>query len=182
MRPCWHWYFEDAVPDSAYPVELNEDGLWDIRIIMSDGRVESFLQEESFTLFANNRNDWIALNGTSSPPIDSEHKMWKCFDGDKKTAYSSSLKLHGKVSLQIHAPFGVKSGNISIQTLDQYCPKECVLFAGDEEIKRFILENESGKQRIHIGDSIKKAGSVQLVIESAYGDNDRISIAELTFE
>ncbi len=63
VAPVWHWYFKDMVPDSVVNVEINRDGLWDIRFVSTKGKTERFVQEESFSLFAKERTDWIAMNG-----------------------------------------------------------------------------------------------------------------------
>jgi len=45
VAPAWHWYFKDMVPDSVINVEINRDGLWDLRLVSTNGRTERFIQE-----------------------------------------------------------------------------------------------------------------------------------------
>src|SRR5512139_3244532 len=49
VAPAWHWYFSGMVPDSVINVEVNRDGLWDIRVVSTNGKAETFTQEESFS-------------------------------------------------------------------------------------------------------------------------------------
>jgi hypothetical protein len=64
-QPVWHWYFDDAAPDSATYLELNDDGLWDVRIYFGD-KHRDFLQESDFSFYGKLRSDLIAVNGTAS--------------------------------------------------------------------------------------------------------------------
>ena len=66
ITPSWHWYFDDAAPKAVEKVDLNEDGLWDLRVETKKGDRLEFIQDESFSLMAKGRDDWIAMNGTSS--------------------------------------------------------------------------------------------------------------------
>ncbi|NIM20537.1 MAG: hypothetical protein GTO51_09950 [Candidatus Latescibacteria bacterium] len=180
--PIWHWHFTDAAPDSAYPVDIDEDGMWDIRIVMSNGRFRDFIQDDTFTLAARLRNDWIAMNGTSSPPTNPDHAMWKCFDGSARTAWSSSLEGRDEVFLEVMAPFGVQRGILSIQTIDDGRPSKCILYADGKKVKEFKLENETGIQKIQIGSAIQNATQVRFVVRSTYGKDKTVSIAEFSLE
>jgi hypothetical protein len=182
MLPSWHWYFENVAPDSTCPVELNRDGLWDIRILLEDGGFLEFIQEETFTLSAHNRDDWIAMNGSSSPAADPEHAMWKCFDGNENTAWRSSLKNHEEVYVELSAPFGIKRGILTVQTLDKDRPKECRLYADGKVVQKFKLQDETGIQKIRVEEAVMAAKKIRLAILSTFGKSSQVSIAELSLE
>ncbi len=180
--PTWHWYFNEDAPDSVNAVELNDDGMWDIRMSMSDGSGREFLQDEEFTLFAESRPDWIALNGTSSSATDPGHPMWKCFDGHGNTSWRSSLRAGDEVYLEFWAPFGIQRGVLTIQTVDEDRPRECELYADGKLIKQFTLEDRSGEQKVQIAKTQQNSVKMRFVARSSYGEGGNVSIAELKLE
>ncbi len=182
LAPCWHWYFENVAPDSTCPVEVNRDGLWDIRILLKDGGILEFIQEETFTMLGSTRDDWIALNGFSSPATDPDHAMWKCFDGNTRTAWRSSLEGRDEVYMEVSAPLGIGKGILSIQTLDQGRPRECLLYADGKVAQQFTLENEKGLQKIRVEEAVLAAKKIRFAVASTYGDENQVSIAELSLE
>jgi hypothetical protein len=101
VAPAWHWYFEDMVPELVEKTEINDDGLWDVRVSSKDGKTVEFVQAESFVLTAAGRSDWIALNGVSSQPVTAGDALWKCFDGDTSTAWRSEFELEPKAASQM---------------------------------------------------------------------------------
>ena len=99
-RVVWHWYFADGQPDSAAATELNGDGLWDVRVYMNGGDVRDFIQGESFTLMAAERDDRIAQNGDSSDPAG----VWRCFDGDTTTAWEGTAGVGSWIAIPAPPP------------------------------------------------------------------------------
>jgi hypothetical protein len=180
--PTWHWFFDDDAPDDVQAVELNADGLWDVRITMGDGTVREFLQDEDFTLFAEMRSDWIALNVRSSPATDPDHPVWQCLDGQTNTAWRSSLQASGEVDMELWAPFGISRGILTIQTVDEGRPRECELFADGKPVKKFTLEDRAGEQRVQLNKTFDKGSSIRLVVRSSYGEGGNIAIAEFRLE
>ena len=179
--PAWHWYFKDMVPDSVVYREINGDGLWDVRVVSTKGQSHDFIQDESFTLFANDRSDWIAMNGVSSMPVSEEFAMWRCFDGDTTTAWISPLS-EPEVFLEFDVPFGVEAGILSIQSLEAGQPKGCAVYADGKQIKRFELEPVVSRQMIQLGGSVVGAKRVRLVFDSRHGDGDMIAVSELSLK
>ena len=53
-RVVWHWYFNEDAPDSIEAIELNEDGLWDVRMFIGS-KTQDYVQEQSFSLVARQR-------------------------------------------------------------------------------------------------------------------------------
>jgi hypothetical protein len=180
--PTWHWYFDDVAPDSVTAVELNEDGMWDIRISMSDGSEREFLQGEEFTLFAESRSDWLALNGTSSSSTDPDHLAWKCLDGHLNTNWSSSMHSSGEVFLEVMAPFSIRNGIMTVHTVEDGRPRECELFADGKMIKQFTLEDQAGEQKVRLGADYSSVEKIRFVVRSTYDEGGNVNIAEFKLE
>lgn len=177
VSPAWHWYFEDAAPDSALKTEINRDGLWDIRIVFPRGKAMEFIQNDSFTLFARERSDWIAMNGESSPPISEEFALWKCFDGDTATAWKSPVS--GPAFIEVPVPFGVKDGVLTLGTLSSGQPDRCVVYADGNRVEEVKVEPVSGLQVIALGAGVRGATRVRLEFPSIHGEGGVAAVAEL---
>jgi hypothetical protein len=177
--PGWHWFFADRVPEAVEPVELNEDGLWDIRVTAKDGGVVQFVQDDSFTLTAGERSDWLAMNGMSSDPSTGDETMWKCFDGDSTTAWRSSFASNENVFLEFQVPFGVEEGILTIRTMSYDQPRVCTLMADGKRIQQITFEAKEAVQTVRLDTAIKGAKALRLVFESSYGKGEAVSIAEL---
>ena len=180
--PTWHWFFDGVAPDSVRAVELNEDGMWDIRISMSDGSEREFLQDEEFTLFAESRSDWIALNGTSSSSTDPDHLVWMCLDGRLNTVWRSSLHSSGEVFLEVMSPFSIRNGVVTVHTIEEGCPRECELFADGKRIKQFTLEDQAGEQKVQLGADYSSVEKIRFVVRSTYDEGGNVNIAEFKLE
>jgi hypothetical protein len=179
VGPCWHWYFEDMVPDSVERVEINNDGLWDVRMVFKKGEVLKHVQDESFTLMAKQRSDWIAMNGSSSPASTAGDDMWRCFDGDTTTAWRSSIGPDRSPYLEFTAPFGVGEGILTIRTLPTEQPRRCTLYADGDKVQEFDLEPAAAQQMVRLDSAVKGAKKIRLVIESSYGDGSVVAVSEL---
>jgi hypothetical protein len=180
--PTWHWYFDDKVPVDISAVELNEDGMWDVRISMEDGSTREYQQDEEFTLFAEPRSDWIALNGRSSPATDPDHSMWHCFDGMANTFWRSSLKASGEVFLEFWAPFGIQRGILTVQTTDEGRPRECELYIDGKRVKQFTLEDRTGEQKVQVGSTGRNPMEIRFVVRSSYAKDGIVAITGLKLE
>jgi hypothetical protein len=180
--PSWHWYFDDVAPDNVQPVEINEDGLWDVQVTMAGGQVREFLQGQTFTLGGNLRNDWIALNGSCSPPIGPGHEMWRCFDHDPGTSWQSSLAGRDEVYIEVNTPFGLQRGILTVHTLEEGRPNNCRLLFDGQEVQSFKLKNETAKQRIQIKSPAQNIKTARLVVLSIHGKGQVVSIAEFSLE
>ena len=176
----WHWNFTDGIPESVTPIEINEDGLWDMRVVMAGGEIREFIQEDTFTLNAKGRGDWIALNAHATPPVDDDHPLWQCFDGDTASTWRVMSDAPEKPFIEISAPFGVKDGILGIRTIDEDQPKEVEIYVGEKRIDRVKLKRAAGHQLFHLPPDIQGATRVRLVFKSAYSDKDMIAIAGLS--
>jgi hypothetical protein len=175
--PAWHWYFDDMAPDSVAHVELNYDGLWDIQIVSTGGKVERYIQEDAFTLFARERNDWIAMNGSSSTPASDGVAMWKCFDGDTTTAWKSPLA--NGAFLELSVPFGVKDGNLTLCALSSDQPRQCTIYADGKQVGQIELQPVVGRQVTSLGQGVLGAKKVRLEFASSHGNSGAVAVAEL---
>ena len=177
VAPAWHWYFSDMVPDSVLKVEVNHDGLWDIRIVPTKGKAQTFVQEETFSLFAPERTDWIAMNGSSSAPLTHDSPMWKCFDGDTTTAWRSSLS--GPAFLEFDVPFGVADGNLTVCTLGSDQPRGCAVYADGKRVEDIELKPVSGRQVVALGQAVRGAKKIRIEFTSAHANASAVAVAEL---
>ncbi len=175
--PAWHWYFEDMVPDSVERVELNHDGLWDVRIVSTRGQVEKYIQDDTFTLSALERNDWIAMNGSSSPPASEAAGMWRCFDGDTATAWQSSLT--NGAFLEFDVPFGVKNGNLTLCAMPSDQPRQCTVYADGKQVGRIEFKPVAGRQVISLGQGVVGAKKIRLEFTSTHDNSGVVAVAEL---
>jgi hypothetical protein len=176
-RVVWHWYFSDEVPDSVQPVELNDDGLWDVRMFV-DGKTHDYVQDQSFTFVAPQRDDRVAMNGPSSEPVDEEGMSWHCFDSDTTTAWRSEFE-SGKTYIDLPTPLGIDDGILSVRLLGQDQPEKCELEVDGKPVQQFELAQTTAPQLIHLDAAAKSAKSVRLVVESTRGGADEVAISEL---
>lgn len=181
VTPAWHWYFGDMVPESVAKVELNDDGLWDLRILSKGGQQLEYLQDQSFLFTGADRSDWIAMNGTCSAPLTDEDALWKCFDSDTSTAWRSSISANGQVFVELSAPFGVKEGVLNVHTLDVQQPQQCTLYADGKKLQVLELTTDA-RQMITLNDGVKGARTVRLTFDTIRGGGDVVSVAELALK
>lgn len=181
VEPCRHWDFDDMAPDSVQAVELNDDGLWDIRVMAGKGREMDLFQDKSFTLDARERSDWIALNGQSSPAISEDDELWKCFDGDSATAWRSSMS-NGTAFVELWAPFGVESGVLSITSGETDQPRSCVVYADGKKIQDLKLRGGAGTQVMQLEDGVRGARKIRLEFAAVHGGASNVAIAELSLK
>ena len=174
----WHWYFGDISPEKVEKIEINQDGLWDILLIASGGKRYEFVQDEAFTFGGGERRDRIALNGESSETLPGM-PLWHCFDNNHNTSWMSPVDGDDPF-IEIHAPFGLADGIISLTALEDHQPRQCVIEADGNEIQSFELKSTMQEQLIHLEPAAMKAGRIRIVFRSCYGDAKSVAIAELS--
>ncbi len=172
---AWHWFFADMVPDSAVQVEINEDGLWDLRIFFA-GKEMNLIQDESFTLMGEPREDWLAMNGGSSAAVFPGNELWRCFDADTGTSWRSSLDNPGGASIELNMPFGVHEGILTIVTGSDGRPEACEFFADGKRIDSFSLKDEAGRQMVRLPSKAAGARTVKLAFKSVHGGGKIVAI------
>ncbi len=174
-RVVWHWYFHKDAPDSIAAIELNEDGLWDVRMYVGS-KTHDYVQEQSFTFVARQREDRLAMNGEASEPVDASAMAWKCFDGDTATAWRSPAR---GAFIEVHTPLGTDAGILTIQLLAEEQPASIELKADGKTVQEFDLEPTSLPQMIQLEDAARDAKTLRLVIKSSHGGAKNVAISEL---
>jgi len=170
-RVVWHWYFADGVPDSAAATEINGDGLWDVRVYMHGGGVRDFVQGESFTLMAAERDDRVAQNGDSSDPDG----VWRCFDGDTTTVWEGKAGVGSW--LAIPAPLGIEDGILRIRLAPGGQPQRIAVEADGKKVEDVDLGATAKEQLIEVS-GLRGAHSARLLVASMRGSGPA-RIAEL---
>jgi hypothetical protein len=171
-RPVWHWYFRDGAPDSVQAADLNRDGLWDVRVFMRGGTTVDYLQDQSFSFRGRERGGLVAMNGGSSAPAD----IWKAFDADTATAWRSPA---AGAFLEIPNPFGLSTGELSLQLSGGSRPKKVALFAGEKKVHEFDLAPTREEQRFLLDPELKGAESIRVVVE---GEGASVAVSELEIQ
>jgi hypothetical protein len=174
-RIVWHWYFEDGTPDAIEALELNGDGLWDVRM-RAGGETREYIQDETFSFMARKREDRVAMNGKASEPIGDTGASWRCFDGDPNTAWRSRTK---GAFVDVPTPLGIKDGVLTIQLLTEDQPRKCELKADGKKVQEFELEQTTLEQVIQLDERARGARLLRLEIQSTHGGTENVAIGEL---
>jgi hypothetical protein len=174
----WHWYFPKISPERAEKTELNQDGLWDIRMYAPGGKRYEFLQDDTFTLAGGGRRDRIALNGESSPVIPG-NPLWFCFDNNHNTAWMAPTG-GGEPYIEFESPFGLKEGILTVKFLPDHQPRLCEIEADGKKIQELELEATTKEQLIQLDAAARQAKRIRIVVKSCHGSGTRAAIAELS--
>lgn len=174
-RPVWHWYFPDGAPDSVAAVEINEDGLWDVRMFAGNKTMD-YVQDQAFTFVAPPRDDRVAMNGETSEPVAADGMLWHAFDDDSTTAWRSNAK---GAYVDLPVPLGLDAGILTVQLLADNQPKTIEVSADGKKIKDFDLEATTNAQAIQLGDQAMGAKMLRLDIKSTRDDAGAVAISEL---
>jgi len=166
----WHWLFRDGAPDSIQALELNDDGLWDVRVFMKGGKARDLIQGRAFTFMGPEREGLVALNGESSAPTDA----WKCFDGDTATVWQSPS---GRAFIDVPNPFGLGKGELSVRLAGKDRPRKIAVVAGGAT-QALDLAGTSEEQRFKLDAAVTGAPSIRLEIQ---GSGANVAISELEF-
>jgi hypothetical protein len=163
----WHWYFADGAPDSIQVVELNGDGLWDVRVYMAGGSTRDFIQGESFSLLAE-RDGRFAMNGSAS-----SGEAWKAFDGDTATAWQSSTR---EASIDVPLPLGLAKGEIAVRVASGSHARKLEIYTGEKKVQEIDLKPADGFQEIRLDEAVMDAPAIRIVVE---GRDETVAISEL---
>jgi hypothetical protein len=174
----WHWYFGDAKPRLFEQLDINKDGLWDVRVYTDEDRPIDLVQDRDFLLGDQSRDDRIALNGTCSEPV-AGHPLWHCFDGDIRTAWQSSMEGGGRPYIEVASPLGISDGILSIRATDENQPRECEVYADGKKVQSFELRATTEEQLVQLDPKVRTAGKIRLEIKSCHGDGVAVAVAEL---
>lgn len=165
----WHWRFSDAAPDSAALVEINRDGLWDLRVYFGD-RTQDFIQGESFSLMGRERRGSEGMTGPSSSPAD----LWKCFDGDSTTAWRSRAD---GAFIEVPLPLGLRKGELQIQLAKNDRPDKLYVYQGERKLQTIDLSDGDQRQDFSLDSATREATSLRIEFKS--GKADSVAVSEL---
>ena len=153
-QPVWHWYFDDAAPDSATYLELNDDGLWDVRIYFGE-KHRDFIQESDFTFFGKLRSDLIAVNGRASQ----QDGLWHAFDGDTTTAWTAG---GDSGWMEVRSPLGLRDAVLALRLYGESGASKVTVKADGKRVEAFDLENTALEQVFQLGDEVMAASVLRL--------------------
>ncbi|HET6348728.1 MAG TPA: hypothetical protein VFH88_06550 [Candidatus Krumholzibacteria bacterium] len=169
MHPVWHWYFGDAAPDSVAALDINRDGLWDVRVYMDGGKTRDFVQDTDFTFGGADRDGLSAMNGASSKP----EGLWEAFDSDTSTAWTAPSS---GAYLDIPNPLGITNGQLSIRLAGGSRPNKLEIGDGSKTIQSCDLESTAEEQRFQLDPAVKDLPDIRINVE---GPGKKVAISEL---
>jgi len=173
-RVIWHWHFDDVAPDSVTALELNDDGLWDVRIHMKNGKTRDYVQKSDFSFIAPGRADLLAMNGDASATDD----LWHVFDGDTTSVWRSSASGRG-AWIELATPFGVADGVLTVQLSATEQPTRCEVAADGKKVQEIELSESLLEQVFSLNESARGATTVRVLFKAPRGGGDSVSISEL---
>jgi len=167
-RPAWHWYFADGAPDSVTAVDINRDGLWDVRVYMAGGTTREFIQDKDFSFVGPERDGLIAMNGATS-----SDDAWKVFDADTSTVWSAPAP---NAYIDIPNPLGLKTGQLSVRLAGASKPEKLEIGDGSREIQECDLASTTDEQRFQLEQSGRDLPVIRVTV---VGTGKNVALSEL---
>lgn len=171
-RPVWHWYFNDAAPDSVAAADVNRDGLWDVRVYMAGGTTREFLQDKDFSFTGAERSGLVAMNGASSS-TDGEFMV---FDADTSTAWKAPSS---GAYIDIPNPFGLEAGQLTVRLAGGSRPSKLEIGDGTRKIQDVDLSSTSDEQRFQLDAAVK---TLPVIRVGVVGPAKSVAISELELQ
>jgi hypothetical protein len=171
-HPVWHWYFANGAPDSVAAMDINRDGLWDVRVFMSGGSNRDFIQDTDFTFTGPERAGLAAMNGASS----ADENLWKAFDADTSTSWRSPA---AGAFIEIPNPLGLSSGQLSVRLAGGARAEKLEVADGERKIQECDLKATSEEQRFQLDPSVKTAETIRITI---VGQGKNVALSELEIQ
>lgn len=168
-KPVWQWYFTDGAPDSIDAVDINRDGLWDVRIYMAGGKTIEYLQGTDFAFDGAEHEGLFANNGASSNPKD----VWKVFDADTSTSWQSPST---NAYIDIPTPFGLTAGQLSVRDAGGMHPVRLEIGDGTKKIQDCDLASTSEEQRFQLDAAVKTLPMIRVTV---VGKGKNVALSEL---
>lgn len=169
QRPVWHWYFGDAAPDSVTALDINRDGLWDVRVFMAGGKTNDYVQDTDFSFTAAEHDGLFANNGASSNSKD----LWKAFDADSSTSWTSPAS---GAYIDLPNPFGLEVGQLTVRVAGGSRPTRLEIGDGTKKIQDCDLESTSEEQRFQLDAAVKTLPVVRVTV---VGKGKNVALSEL---
>jgi len=171
-RPVWHWYFANGAPDSVQALDLNQDGLWDLRVFMAGGTTSDYQQDAVFTFAGAEHPGLFAMNGSSSAPDG----LWKAFDADTSTAWQAP---GAGAFIEIPNPFGLETGQLSVRLSASGRPAKLEVSGGEAARQECDLQPTTEEQRFLLDPAFKSAATIRV---SVVGGGKNVAISELEIQ
>jgi len=168
-RPVWHWYFDNAAPDSITALDINRDGLWDVRVFMAGGKTTDFVQDTDFSFTGAEHDGLFANNGASSNSKD----LWKAFDADSSTAWTSPAS---GAYIDIPNPFGLEVGQLTVREAGGSRPTRLEIGDGTKKLQDCDLESTSEEQRFQLDAAVKALPVIRVTV---VGKGKNVALSEL---
>jgi hypothetical protein len=171
-RPVWHWYFNNAAPDSITNLDINRDGLWDVRVYMAGGKTMELQQDKDFSFTGAEHDGLFANNGASS----NTETLWKAFDADTSTAWQSPAS---GAYIELPNPFGLNTGQLSVRVAGGSRPTRLEISDGTKKIQDVDLENTSEEQRFQLDAAVK---ALPVIRVNVVGKGKNVALSELSIQ
>lgn len=171
-RPVWHWYFDNAAPDSVIAADINRDGLWDVRMYMAGGKTTELLQDKDFSFTGAEHDGLFANNGKSS----STDTLWKAFDADTSTSWQSAAS---GAFIEIPNPFGLSSGQLTVRLAGGSRPTRLEIGDGARKIQDCDLSSTAEEQRFQLDAAVKALPVIRI---NVVGKGKNVALSELSIQ
>lgn len=168
-RPVWHWYFDNAAPDSIMAMDINRDGLWDVRVFMAGGKTNDYVQDADFSFMGAEHDGLFANNGASSNAKD----LWKAFDADSSTAWTSSAN---GAYIDIPNPLGLEVGQLTVREAGGSRPTRLEIGDGTNKLQDCNLESTMEEQRFQLDAAVKALPMIRVTV---IGKGKNVALSEL---
>jgi hypothetical protein len=168
MKPVWHWYFADAAPDSVAPVDVNQDGLWDVRVYMAGGKTTELIQDKDFTFVGGERAGLVAMNGASSQADG----LWQAFDADTATVWKAPAPSY----VDIPNPFGLAEGQLAVRLAPGSSAARIAIGDGTSTLEDYELAATADEQRFKLDDAVKSLPTIRVTVTS---EGKSVALSEL---
>lgn len=169
QRPVWHWYFNDTAPDSITAMDINRDGLWDVRVFMAGGKTNDYLQETDFSFMGAEHDGLFANNGASSNTKD----LWKAFDADSSTSWTSPAN---GAYIDIPNPLGLEVGQLTVREAGGSRPTKLEIGDGTNKLQDVDLESTAEEQRFQLDAAVKALPVIRVTV---VGKGKNVALSEL---
>ena len=171
-RPVWHWYFGNAAPDSVTAVDINRDGLWDVRMYMAGGTTTDYIQDTDFTFGGAERAGLAAMNGASSKG----EGLFKAFDADTSTTWQSPSS---GAYIDIPNPFGLSKGQLSVRLAGGSRANKLEIGDGTQKLQECNLDATVEEQRFQLDAVVKALPNIRVTV---VGPGKNVALSELEIQ
>ena len=171
-KPVWHWYFSDGAPDSVMAIDINRDGLWDVRAFMVGGTTRDFVQDSDFTFRGAEHDGLTAMNGASSSPDG----LWKAYDADSSTAWTAPSS---GAYIELPNPLGVQAGQLTVRLAGGSRPSKLEIGDGTQKLQEVDLAATAEEQTFQLDAKVKDLSTIRIDV---VGTGKSVALSELALQ